>query len=298
MVTRRGLLTGAAAVGGLVATGGVGYGLVEAGMLPGKQQLDRRLGRCDVSVPSPRAEPGPMVTGEFDSAKLGTTVPYAIAYPPGHRDGAALDVCVLLHGSGWRHEGWFDSDLRLHRHLADAVAAGTPPFALAACDGGSLNWHPRASGEDPQGAVVEEFLPLLARRGLRTGPDDASAVLGCSMGGYGALLFAQTWPDRFRVAVASSPALWVRHPVGSGAFDSRDDFARHDVIGHADRLRDVRLRIDCGESDQFLDATRTLRGRLAEPADVHLAPGCHDPAFWQHVAPAQLRFTGTALAGV
>ncbi len=258
--------------------------------MPGKAQLDRRLGRCDVSRPEPPAEAGPLVTGRFDSVHRRTTVDYTIAYPPGHRAGDRLGVCVLLHGAGWGQRGWFDA-MRFHRHLAGAVATGTPPFALAACDGGRLFWHRRTHGEDPQAMVQTEFLPLLARRGLIT---DRIAVLGCSMGGYGALLLAATEPGRCAAAVASSPAVWTSYP-GGDAFDSAADFARHDLLAQAGQLRGMPVRVECGESDPFRPGVAALRDRLPAGA-VRFEPGCHEPAFWEHLAPGQLAFVGTALA--
>ncbi|WP_091344468.1 hypothetical protein [Micromonospora rhizosphaerae] len=62
---------------------------------------------------------------------------------------------------------------------------GVAPFALAAPDGGNGYWHPHAD-DDPLGMLVDEFLPLLAERGLRT---DRIAVAGWSMAGTG-----RCWP--------------------------------------------------------------------------------------------------------
>jgi enterochelin esterase-like enzyme len=239
VMTRRRLLIGGAAV---LASGA---GLAAAvGVLPGQAALDRTLGRCDVDVPEPRAAAGPMVRGEFASAKLRRQVAYTIAYPPGHEPGAPLPVCLLLHGAGWGQRGWFDA-MRFHRHLADATVAGAAPFALAAADGGPLFWHRRASGEDPQAMLTDEFLPLLGARALRT---TRIAVLGCSMGGYGALLLGAMRPALCAAVVASSPAVWASY-TGGGAFDSAEDFARYDVLHRARALARTPVRVDCGDHD-------------------------------------------------
>src|SRR5947199_301181 len=71
----------------------------------------------------------------------------------------------------------------LQHFLSAAVKRGTPPFALAAVDGGrDTYWHRRADGDDPQAMLLEEFLPMLTKQGLRT---DSFGVTGWSMGGYG-----------------------------------------------------------------------------------------------------------------
>jgi pimeloyl-ACP methyl ester carboxylesterase len=217
-------------------------------------------------------------------------VRYTIAYPPGRGTGDQLPVCVLLHGAGWDRRGWFDA-MRFHRHLADAVIGGSAAFALAACDGGQLYWRPQASGEDPQAMVVEELLPALAKRGLATGPGQRIAVLGCSMGGYGALLLGQARPELCAAVVASSPAIAV-----DDAGSSMIEFARQDVVAGAGRLRGIPLRVDCGESDPLLPGVLALRRYLPDPAAVRIRPGCHDPVFWEHLAPTQLPFVAAALA--
>jgi hypothetical protein len=107
--------------------------------------------------------------------------------------------------------------------------------------------------------------------------------------------------DRYLAAavLASAPAIWrsfdESHRVNPGAFDSAAQWQAYDVLGQADRLAGVNLRIDCGESDPFAPAVRALQRRLPDPGAVHLAKGCHDGAFWQHVAPAQIALIGAAL---
>src|SRR4051794_41786785 len=67
---------------GAIAAGGVTYGLVEHGGLPGRSRLDRALGRCDTSIP-PSGPAGPVVRGRFASARRRRDVSYTIGTPPG-----------------------------------------------------------------------------------------------------------------------------------------------------------------------------------------------------------------------
>ncbi|MDQ1646312.1 MAG: hypothetical protein QOJ50_2496 [Cryptosporangiaceae bacterium] len=271
-----------------------------AGFVPSRAAIDRRLGRCSPPIAEPRTAAGPLVTGHFASAKLGRDASWTIAYPPGHQPGDRLRVLLLLHGAGWGQRGWFGA-MRFHRHLADAVASGAAPFALAAVDGGPLFWHPRAGGADPLGMLTGEFLPLLAHHGLlvpaapsaAVPPGRRIAVLGCSMGGYGALLLAETWPGLCAGVFASSPAVWDTDP-GGGAFDSAADFARHDVLSRASALRGQQVRIWCGASDPLRYAARQLADRVPT-ATLRISEGCHDPVFWEHLAPEQLHLAATAL---
>jgi S-formylglutathione hydrolase FrmB len=163
-------------------------------------------------------------------------------------------------------------------------------MVLAAADGADGYWHPHASGDDPQGMLMDEFLPMLHGMGVVT---DRIVGFGWSMGGYGAMLLAETFPDRISRVGAESPAIWpsygAAHNANPTAFDSAADWSAHDVVGHLAELGRIPVRIDCGLSDPFVPASRRLAG-LLEAGHVTLSPGAHDSAFWKAHAPAQLRF--------
>ncbi|MFF5174470.1 alpha/beta hydrolase [Micromonospora sp. NPDC000089] len=296
--TRRRLLARAGAALVWAATAALGGGaLVEAGVLPGRSVLDRTLGRCDAPEPPARLRGTPQapVTGRFRSAARRREVGWSLSYPPGYAPGARLPVCLALHGYA------SDAAAALGNgdypaFLAGAVRDGIPPFVLAAVDGGDGYWHPHAD-DDPLGMLTADFLPLLGSMGLRT---DRVAVAGWSMGGYGALLCGLTHPGRFRLVVATSPAIFHSYDdareVNPGAYDSAAEWARYDVSARADELAKLPLRIAIGAADPFAPALRSLRDRLPDPAVVAVSTGCHDGRFWESVAPVQVRAISAALA--
>jgi pimeloyl-ACP methyl ester carboxylesterase len=271
----------ALAAGGLGVAAALagGAGLVQAGVLPGRHRVGRLLGACDVGGPPPTTvAPGPLRLASFPSRRRGRPVGYGIAWPPGSGPGDRLPVCLLLHAAAGNERAPFER-LRLHHHLAQAVGADRiRPFALASADGRGSSWRP-AAGDDPFGMLLDELLPLLSGLGLRTGPDQLAA-LGWSMGGAGALRLAQAHPDRLAAVVATSPAI-----AGTGS-----------EVAAAGHLSGMAVRVDCGANDPFAPATRALAAALPT-AQVTVAKGCHDGVFWQHQAPAQLRFLSAALGG-
>ena len=133
--------------------------------------------------PAPLAPPHPTYeSGSFTSvARGGVVTNWIVARPPGQTE--PLRPVILLHGKDSNAQTVMS--MGAERFLADAVAAGVAPFALAAVDGGNGYWHRRASGDDSGAMVLDEFLPLLADHGLDT---SRVAFLGWSMGGYGAML--------------------------------------------------------------------------------------------------------------
>ncbi len=228
----------------------------------------------------------PIESGTLHSAHLADAVGWSMSRPTETLTG----VVYCLHGRGKDHRFAFD-DIQ----LPDAAAAVGANVAIAAVDGGADSyWHPRADGQDPLAMLLDEFIPMIERR-ITT---RRRALLGWSMGGYGALLAAETRPDRFRAVAAASPALWTSPgATAEGAFDSADDYKRYDVFRDAARLKAITVRIDCGTGDPFYSAARTFADDLRPAPQQSFGSGFHDSAYWRSVAPRQLRTINRALGG-
>jgi pimeloyl-ACP methyl ester carboxylesterase len=184
---------------------------------------------------------------------------------------AAQPLVVALHGYG-EDADWPFSSLHIQRHVARTG------LAVAAVDGGSFYWHARRSGIDTSAMVVQDLLPLLRGKGLAT---SRIALIGWSMGGYGALLMASRLGRR-RVAgvVAVSPALW-QSPADSaaGAFDDHEDFLRNDVFAARRALAGIPIRLDCGRDDPFIVANRAF-ARALPSATATFDGGAHTEDYW------------------
>ncbi|HEV2643301.1 MAG TPA: alpha/beta hydrolase-fold protein [Candidatus Elarobacter sp.] len=253
-------------------------------------RADRGQGCTDVPVPS--AAGVHVLRGVIPTRHVAGTVRYAIIVPDGVR---ALDrVTYLLPGRGGDAESAVA--LGLDGFLAAYLRGGGRPFALAAMDAGESYFHPRASGEDRLAIATLEF-PRVVRTALGVSQLH-EALMGQSMGGYGALLAAEREPARYRAVAVAGPAIFPsyddEHRSVGDAFDSPADFARYDVLAHASALKDLPVCIRAGQRDPLVPGVRAF-ARACPTADVRIEPGCHDAGFWRASAASLLAFIGTHL---
>jgi len=228
-----------------------------------------------------------VITGTLRSRYAPEPVGWAVGLPPGQR-GAAAVLCLPGRGSDAR---WVMDAL----HVVDFVAATRRRYSVAAVDGGETYWHRRTAGEDRMRVLLEELAPLIGSRfGLHP-----RALLGWSMGGYGALLAAERHPARFPAVAVSSAAMWPsyaqQHAAVPDAFDGPADFARNDVFAGAGRLSGSAVSISCGAADPFVANDRAFAARLHPRPAGEFVAGCHDDDFWRRMLPAQVRFLGRHL---
>lgn len=273
-LTRRGLLV---AGGGLAAAATTGA-LVEYDVLPGRTPAHELLGLTGDAGAIPDVEPGERDEGRFTSSYVDVDPHWVISHPPGVGPGERLPVVVALHGAGRTAEAWFD-ELGVDQFLA----ASGHRFAVAAVDGGPRSfWHERSDGQDAGRMVHEEFLPLLADRGLTL-----AGVVGWSMGGLGGLVLGSRLADEGepKPVLAVSPALWPAYDQAMPtAYDTEQQYVEAMALARAQLARET--RVDCGTADPFYRDVRTV----LEGIDVeqHYQRGGHDAAYWTRVLPDQL----------
>lgn len=292
-------------IGGGVALGALAVaGVVAQRTLPLRTYWYQWTGQCGADGPVPEDLATPAY-GVFRSEVLGTDVEYgvwapSVIYPQGDR----IPVLYCLPARGQSPHWVLDGPV----YLADFAAVEEPgdarALALVAIAGSDTYWHARASGEDRMAMLLDEFIPWYEGEHDVGGSREARAVMGWSMGGYGALLAAQRRSDMFAAVCAASPALWRSYGDGVGdAFDDARDFAENDVFAGIDKLADTAVRVDCGRGDVFHPAARDFAalceertGRPVAGDALHDAKGCHDPGYWRRMAPDELDFIRAAPA--
>ncbi len=218
----------------------------------------------------PRANPnerGTLQEISFQSQELGART-VLLYRPAGVKSDATLPWALVLHGYGMdRHQWVNDGDLPT---LLDNLIASQKiqPMALLMVDGGKSFYQ-----GPTERFLMQDLLPHTAQWGLSEDPS-RRALLGVSMGGFGAFNLAYLYPDQFATSVSLS-----------GFFDMGP-------ISQWDPKQVTRIKaplLYCGEQDQTsLQSNRALESYLSQAGvqlPFHYAAGGHTWHYWQTIMP-------------
>ncbi len=152
-------------------------------------------------------------------------------------------------------------------------------------------------------AYLEKLLPLRKDRAGRF-------VAGLSMGGYGAMKLALTYPDRFAAAASLSGAVWLEDEFGKNGrgrhllhvlFDSAEEMAEAgcSLTALADGLTKAtapRIYQACGTEDFLYEANQKFFAAHGERLGITYVtePGIHNWDFWQRHIQKALEFFGVS----
>jgi len=235
----------------------------------------------------------------FHSAALGRDMQYRVVLPTGLSAGAKLPAVYLLHGGSGNFRDWSNySDVaRLaERGLILVMPEGDDSYDVNARE------PPQDRYEDyivnDLIADVDSKFPAAAGRSNR-------AIIGVSMGGYGAIKLALSHPDLFVFAGGISSAVDVpgrpfsfkrisqsRHYnsiFGSWGTVTRRNGDPFVLAQSADPERVPYLFLSCGEQEGLLSPNRSFAALLESRHfhyEFHVAPGGHDWNQWDKRLPS------------
>lgn len=210
-------------------------------------------------------------------------------------------VLYLLHG-------YTDDYTKWCRMTSIERYANETGIAVVMPDAGKSFYMDMAHG-DPYFTYITEEVPAYVQKWLPITTDpEFTHVAGLSMGGYGAMKIALTYPERFKSAGCFSGVLamaqtamepiavdaeqWIQRlatdiPLAFGDVTQIAD-GPNDLFWLAAQAKIINnnipnLYISCGMED-FLHSSavgmRDYLGALEIPCTFHEAPGVHDWGFW------------------
>ena len=238
----------------------------------------------------------------FYSPALDRDMTYYIYLPPGYgSEGRRYPVLYMLHGGGGSKDEWAAYGLvdDVDRSIE---SKDMKPLIVVMPQGDLSYWVNWVDGGPRWGDYVARDVRRQVDATFRTLPDASHrAIGGLSMGGAGALQLAFTHPDVFHVVGAHSPSLHLDDGTFAGIYGTGEDFAQRepiDLAATAPGIESLKIWIDTGEEDPWLERARMLHDNLVERGIAHnwsVLPGGHDGDYWTENLPAYLRFYDSVL---
>jgi putative tributyrin esterase len=235
----------------------------------------------------------------FRSAALDRDTQYRVIFPSTLKPGEKLQVVYLLHGNGGGFHDW--------SNYTDVARFSEAGLLLVMPEGGSSYYTnavdpPRDRYED---YIVQDLISDVENRFPVAKGRSNRAIIGVSMGGFGAVKLALHHPDLFVFVAGLSSAIDVprraftikrlqqsRHynsifgPFGSQTRLNNDPFV---LVRTANPGSAPYFFLTCGEQEGLLPANREFAALLAQrhfQYEFHTVRGGHDWNQWNGRLPA------------
>lgn len=278
----------------------------------------------DVDVPFVRLWEDQVLNSEV----LNYPIQYAVLLPEGYdKSEESYPVVYLLHGYGDNETAWFKNGA-LQYHV-DRNLAETGPMIYVMPQGFNSYYIDRYTGSYPYMEMfVEELVPEIDSR-FRTKADKSQrAVMGYSMGGYGALILPSLNPDVFSVSIPLSMSFRTDEQYiaeTQGSFDNQwapnfgpnkgasgtarlsAYFKAHSPFHffeqeNAETYNGVKYLIDCGDDEESLIFTSNSLHSVMRANNIdheyRVRSGGHSFDYWKKSYPEALKFISNAFNGI
>lgn len=255
----------------------------------------------------PRATgPGTVTVLHVPSADTDEKIRDVYVYRPAVPAGTVLPVVYLLHGVPGSPSSMISA---VQPALDAAFTTGKmAPFEVAAPtgDGNTHNDTEWADAVD-HGDMIETYLfkdVIPAVEGATPRPASQRAIVGFSMGGYGAANLTLRHPDEFSQFVSISGYFHVDDPAGMFGGDARIEAANtpDDMVAKAANKRALLLE-DQDETDSLIKGEASEFAARLKACDCgvdvnwRVEPGSHSTAFVGDVFPKVVTFLDVGFGG-
>lgn len=261
-----------------------------------------------------------LLEGESLQSKInGQAVKYSVLLPADYKtSGLSYPVVYLLHGFGDDYTAWTKGgNIQL---FADNLGAEIVPMIFVMPDGYNTYYVNNYNGTNRYMDVfTTELVPEIDKI-YRTKKDASQrAVMGYSMGGYGALILPSKNPGLFKISVPLSMSFRTDQQYtteSQGSFNSQwapifggigltgaarltEYFKLNSPFYYFDKSNlsafdGLKLLLDCGDDEEQLSETSgALHNLLRErnlPHEYRMGNGSHSWSYWYKELPEALRF--------
>lgn len=222
-----------------------------------------------------------------------------VVLPDSYSGNTVYPVVYLLHGYGGNYASWLIIAPQI-KNWADENKV------LIVCPDGATSWYfnsPLDASIRYETFVATEVPAFIDSKYKTVNNRNGRAITGLSMGGHGALYLAIRHKDFFGAAGSTSggvdftpfPENWeIKKSLGE--YKAHPDLWNENTVIHqVDNLENGNLKIivDCGVDDFFLQVNRDLNQKLLEKKIDHdyiERPGGHTLEYWNNSIDFQLLF--------
>jgi len=169
----------------------------------------------------------------YHSTVLGRTVNLTVYVPDGYSEMSGKYPAVyLLHGLDGDENEWLENgtletmNSLIRKNSVRPMLAVMPSF-------GEQSWWIDGARDKAETALMRELIPYVERKYKVDNNRAGRAVVGWSMGGYGALNLALKHPNRFCAAAVISPEIYDPLPAETSGIRRMPQFMRNGAFDPA-----------------------------------------------------------------
>ncbi len=237
---------------------------------------------------------------QIKSEKMNRDIPVNVILPDGYNKSIRdLPVLYLLHGAGDDYNGWV-------KKTEISQLADQYNIIVVCPDGGKTSWYfdsPIDASYQYETFIAIELIEYIDKNYRTLASKDFRAISGLSMGGHGALFLAIRHSKTFGYVGSQSGGVdfrgfanhWdIKKRIGPYE-ENKELWDEMTVINQAKSLKDNELKIyiDCGSNDFFIDGNRRLHQQLLDAKISHIyteRPGGHNWDYWANSIKYQMLF--------
>lgn len=258
---------------------------------------------------------------------LNYPIRYSVLLPEEYENSTdSFPVVYLLHGFGDNHNAWHKGGAI--QYFADLYRAETGPMIFVMPQGFNTYYVNKYSGNYPyMDMFVEEFVPAIDSVFRTKKSARQRAVMGYSMGGYGALILPSIHPEVFSISVPLSISFRTDEQYmtqSQGGWDTQfgtifggygttgserltDYFKEHSPFHYFNRddlsqYAGLKILLDCGDDEESLHITNgALHNLLREkgfPHETRVRNGDHSWNYWHSGMKEALSFISHAFKNI
>jgi S-formylglutathione hydrolase FrmB len=236
-----------------------------------------------------------------DSQVMQKTIPNSIILPITYsKDGPALPVVYALHGATDDHTFW-PTFIPQIKELADQYG-----IIVVCPDGAKTSWYldsPLDRNFQYDSYISQELVKHVDKTYNTDGRREARAIMGLSMGGFGAFYLAFRHTEIWSATVSTSggfdlrpfPDNWdIAARIGKQS-EYPENWQKYSIVNMTQSLAGKKLNLffDVGVDDFFYPSNKQLHETLLEKNIPHLfllMPGGHELSYWQKSIPFHFIF--------